>query len=508
MMIAGVRKEQCEQMNAGYFIDRLWCRRLLWSAMVWGCMVASAVAQQSVKGLQRFPLLQPGVVVSGELDVSRGGPVEQRYRLHLPEDVVVLHAEILLADADLDLALYRTNGERIALAEERAALETLTLRRHDVTSLEGGQYFLDVLYQYNEAPTGRTVLPFELVVHLIDTAPRQTLTLGKPHYDRLEQKAGMLHYYRVDVPDNATALRIDVFDTPSDLDLFLFAGEASPDIFTSTHYAASLRPSERLLVTANSQPPLQPGTPYHLVVVDQVEYLRDVTYAVHVDVSSAPPDFLAYRHEIPVPHDDLERALLATVEVMTWRSSGSGTLISSYGHVLTNYHVIDGYQADDSEIVIGLSLDHRLPTQEMFHAAVLAVAPERDMALLRLVEGVYGEAVASFFPLPYLTLRADDPRIGDDLTVIGYPTVGGRWARGTISLTRGYVSGFEADDFGTVIKTDTEFSQGNSGGSALDSRFNLVGIPTQTVGQGYGKLGYIYPVSALPTEWLNWLSTP
>lgn len=484
-------------------------------AMRWalGCslfialVLTPASAQQSVKGLQRFPLLQPGVAISGELDVSRGGNVEQRYRIQLPDDVVALHARIVRADADLDLALYRPNGELVALSEEMTALETLTVFRQDNADLSGGQYLLDVLYQYNDAPAGRTHLPFELIFEVADTTPRTTLMPEQPHYDRLQQGTGMLHYYRIEVPANSEALRIDVFDTVSDLDIFLFPHAASPDIYSSPLFAATVRPQERLVVTQRDEPALGVGTTYYLAVVDQVERLRDVAYGVHVTLVDSAPVFLQHRRAVPEPHDDLERALLATVEVMTTHSSGSGTFISAQGHILTNYHVVEGYLSDDAPIVVGMSLDHRLPSQEMFHAEVVAVAPERDMALLQVTEGVYGEPMANFLPLPHVLLQQEDRlRMGDGLTVIGYPAVGGRWARGTISLTRGYVSGFEADDFGTVIKTDTEFSQGNSGGSALDGQLRLIGIPTETVGQGNGKLGYVYPVSAMPEDWHALLS--
>ena len=486
---------------------RVAMRWALWCSLFITLLLAPVSAQQSVKGLQRFPLLQPGVVVQGELDVSRGGNVEQRYRIHLPEDVVALQARILSADVDLDLALYRPNGELVALSEEMTALETLTVFRQDNADLNGGQYLLDVLYQYNDAPTGRAHLPFELVFDVADTTPRATLVPGQPHHDRLQQTTGMLHYYRIDVPKETEALRIDVFDTVSDLDIFLFPRKASPDIYSSPLFAATVRPQERLVVTERDEPALAMGMTYYLVVVDQVERLRDVGYGVHVSLENSSPSFLQQGRVVPTPRDDLERALLATVEVMTTHSSGSGTFISAQGHILTNYHVVEGYLNDDAPIVIGMSLDHRLPSQEMFHAEVLAVAPERDMALLRVTEGVYSEPMASFLPLPYVQLNQEDSlRIGDPLTVIGYPAVGGRWARGTISLTRGYVSGFEADDFGTVIKTDSEFSQGNSGGSALDGQLRLVGIPTETVGQGSGKLGYVYPVLAMPEDWRILLS--
>jgi S1-C subfamily serine protease len=51
------------------------------------------------------------------------------------------------------------------------------------------------------------------------------------------------------------------------------------------------------------------------------------------------------------------------------------------------------------------------------------------------------------------------------------------------------------------LKTDAEITNGNSGGAALDERGRLVGVPSATVENRSGQIGYVQPLTALPAEW-------
>ena len=85
--------------------------------------------------------------------------------------------------------------------------------------------------------------------------------------------------------------------------------------------------------------------------------------------------------------------------------------------------------------------------------------------------------------------------IGETLTVLGYPAIGG----GSLELTRGAVSGFLAAEGQKEawIKTDARIAPGNSGGGAFDADGNLVGIPTAIYyveGLGTEESGRIRPI--------------
>ena len=93
--------------------------------------------------------------------------------------------------------------------------------------------------------------------------------------------------------------------------------------------------------------------------------------------------------------------------------------------------------------------------------------------------------------------------IGDNICVLGYPSVGGSGSRVTITYTRGTISGYDRNPFGIILKTDAEINSGNSGGAALNDRFELVGIPSSVIGEDTGQLGYIHPVYLVPDSWLE-----
>ncbi|MFC3851846.1 S1C family serine protease [Salinispirillum marinum] len=473
--------------------------------MVVGSLLLSPLihAQTSVKGQKALPA---NTMVESVLRLGGRSNGTERYRVALADDILAFEATLTAQDFDIDLALYNAHGEQIALADSYRASETLQVIRLDVPELTGGTYSLEVYYPFDDAPVGSdgnlvTTIPFTLEWQQATLGEPDRLPANVPAQGHLKRQAGMIAYYRVEVPAAAEALRIDVVDTFSDLDLFVFADQPSADIERSQWHADTMRAQEKLIITQDSSPPLRAGT-YYVAVADLLERQRDIEFGLWLSWDAEPPQALDPQISLPVTEPGLPTSLLATVEVRAGYSVGSGTLVSPDGYVLTNHHVIEEYMEEGGDILLGMSLDHRLPTRELFYADLVDAAPERDMALLKVRATLYSEPLARYLPLPFIPIGDDSAlRIGDDLITIGYPWVGGRWARGTVSFTRGYVSGFEADEYGAVIKTDAEFSAGNSGGAALNTDFELVGIPTETVGTDSGKLGYVYPISALPASW-------
>jgi putative serine protease PepD len=90
---------------------------------------------------------------------------------------------------------------------------------------------------------------------------------------------------------------------------------------------------------------------------------------------------------------------------------------------------------------------------------------------------------------------SDAVRVGDPLTVVGFPGIGGN----TLSLSSGRASGFLGDDrIGprAWVKTDAVVSQGNSGGLAANDAGELVGVPTRGPSDT-GGYSLIRPVALL-----------
>jgi hypothetical protein len=120
----------------------------------------------------------------------------------------------------------------------------------------------------------------------------------------------------------------------------------------------------------------------------------------------------------------------------------------------------------------------------MYHAEVLQADPLLDIAVIRITTDMNRAPVnRSGLDLPTVQLGdASLLELGDPLTILGYPGIGGD----TITLTRGAVSGFTSDpEYGdrAFIKTEATIAGGNSGGLVANEDGLLVAIPTQ-VGSG------------------------
>lgn len=137
-------------------------------------------------------------------------------------------------------------------------------------------------------------------------------------------------------------------------------------------------------------------------------------------------------------------------------SSGSGIVVSRDGHVLTNQHVVR--QCDSYEVIDNAS--RRLP------AALQAADHARDLALLT-VKGGFDAAAP---------VRTDmTPRLGEAVTVVGYPLVAVLGTRPTVGF--GHVSSTVGVRGNTgQMQISVPIQRGNSGGPVLDQAGNVIGV--------------------------------
>ncbi|MCX6025899.1 MAG: serine protease [Chloroflexi bacterium] len=166
-----------------------------------------------------------------------------------------------------------------------------------------------------------------------------------------------------------------------------------------------------------------------------------------------------------------------------WR--GSGSIISSDGLILTNAHVVLAPKNFPlGGLVVALTLKPDEPPEPTYLAGVMQADADLDIAVIRVVSDLDGNLIErSSLNLPVVPLGdSDSLKLGDAVTILGYPGIGGE----TITLTSGEVSGFTAEsNVGkrAFIKTSATIAGGNSGGMALNGQGELIGIPTQ-VGSG------------------------
>jgi len=164
--------------------------------------------------------------------------------------------------------------------------------------------------------------------------------------------------------------------------------------------------------------------------------------------------------------------------------TGSGFIWDDAGHVVTNFHVIQG--ASEASV--------RLADGRDYKAGLVGVSPAHDIAVLRIGVGFQRPP-----PVPLGT--STDLRVGQKVFAIGNP-FGLDW-----TLTTGIVSALDRalqEESGRIIdhliQTDAAINPGNSGGPLLDSAGRLIGITTAIYSPSGASAGIGF---AVPVDTVN-----
>ena len=456
----------------------------------------------------------PGSVIAEKLDLN-----EKNYKTYtfqvLPDTYAV---EISLSDAPADLDIFVKYGEKIKNYDDvdyTAATdnysEKIVLSRMSDPILADGTYFLDVAYQRDILPVvkNRRVaeIPFKLEIKERKVKVESVLTPSMTEEGVLSPGNGMAAVYAFNVPEGTPFFRVDVSGTDSDIDLMVGYGKKIVTLDNCDYIGESLLGKESLIVKNSDKSMLLPGT-YYITVFDQVAGDYEEKFSVTAGFKALPPPALSTIRNLPPPRDEQENAILSTVEVIADAGKGSGCLVSGDGYILTNWHVIENFNNQPSEnIYIAVNRSYNKPPEELFRARIVEIDRDSDLALLKIESGIYGQPLPFTPDFPHFTLGSGvKVKIGQPISILGYPGVGGTGSRASLSLTTGIVSGFEKTEAGSYIKTDTEINGGSSGGAVIDVYFNLVGIPTVIIGEDSGQIGYITPVSAIPARWFRYFT--
>jgi S1-C subfamily serine protease len=207
----------------------------------------------------------------------------------------------------------------------------------------------------------------------------------------------------------------------------------------------------------------------------------------------------------PLPSEALNRALLATVRIIvpvdgeSRSSAGSGSVLTEKGHILTNFHVVgdpDTGRLYNSPGLIYVAVSPpnlRDPPQIEYVAELMQDDQSMDLVLIKIIATQDGRDLPANLNLTTMPVGdSDTVEIGDELSIIGFPGLGGA----TVTFTKGSVSGFLIDE--GWIKTDAEINPGNSGGAAINRDGQLVGIPSAAAAEVVrlpGKIGLVRPVN-------------
>jgi S1-C subfamily serine protease len=161
-------------------------------------------------------------------------------------------------------------------------------------------------------------------------------------------------------------------------------------------------------------------------------------------------------------------------------ATGSGFLIDTEGHIVTNNHVVEG--ADRVEVKLGSS-------DTTYTAEVVGTDPATDVALLKV------DAPAD--QLHPLSLGdSSKVEVGEQVIAIGNPFGLDRTVTaGIVSALQRQIQAPNGFSISHVIQTDAAINPGNSGGPLIDGSGSVIGINSQIqTGGSSGNVGIGFAV--------------
>ncbi|MEY2529892.1 MAG: serine protease Do, partial [Verrucomicrobiota bacterium] len=167
-------------------------------------------------------------------------------------------------------------------------------------------------------------------------------------------------------------------------------------------------------------------------------------------------------------------------EAMVQNSLGSGVVVSTEGHIITNNHVVD--QVDEIEVQLS---DGRTKQARLVGADAVV-----DLAVLKIDE-------AGLKPLKFGD--SDAVQAGDFVLAIGNPFGFEETVTDGIISSRGRPN--RVDGFGDYLQTNAAINPGNSGGPLVNLRGEIIGINTAFISRSGGSqgIGFAIPSNSVKT---------
>jgi S1-C subfamily serine protease len=164
---------------------------------------------------------------------------------------------------------------------------------------------------------------------------------------------------------------------------------------------------------------------------------------------------------------------------------GSGFVMDKLGHIITNYHVVQGA----NDVFVNFSGNDRMK------AKIVGTDPSTDVAVLKI-----DASTRALTPLPLG--NSDAVRVGDPVVAIGNPFGLDRTVTaGIVSALQRQIQSPNGFPIDKVVQTDAAINKGNSGGPLLDSKGRVIGINSQIESDdeegGNIGIGFAIPINTV-----------
>jgi putative serine protease PepD len=188
---------------------------------------------------------------------------------------------------------------------------------------------------------------------------------------------------------------------------------------------------------------------------------------------------------------------VATTNAFGGRQSsgqGSGFVIDTAGHIVTNAHVVEGAS----------SLTVTFADGSTATAKIVGTDRSTDLALLSI-----DAAAAKLHPLTLAGTAGVE--VGDPVLAIGSPFgLAGSLTEGIVSALDREIRSPDGTTFGHAVQTDAAINPGNSGGPLLDTDGDVIGVNAQidSAGGGNDGVGFSIPSYTVKTFVASLLGAP
>jgi len=220
--------------------------------------------------------------------------------------------------------------------------------------------------------------------------------------------------------------------------------------------------------------------------------------ALELELRSAQRDIESLKEEIRIlelgeSNPDLgvieiyNRTKFSVVLIETPTGAGSGWVYDEEGHIITNNHVVQGYEEVQVTFQSG----------EILEADVVGTDPYSDMAVIGLREAPPG----LLRPLP--VGRSSTLLVGETVIAIGNPFgLANTLTVGVISATGRQMTTVNNYAIVDVIQTDAAINPGNSGGPLLNLKGEVVGMNTAIISntRDFSGIGFAIPSDTITRE--------
>jgi S1-C subfamily serine protease len=259
--------------------------------------------------------------------------------------------------------------------------------------------------------------------------------------------------------------------------LAMLAGAAT--VVGFLHFQPSATPAS---IVANAEPAPAPSPAYFFDEDNLVSIYERVSPAVvnittsgrlqspSIQMPELPPEFRDRLPQIPDSPREVPQG------------TGSGVIIDSQGHILTNNHVVAG----------ATRINVTLSNGEMVEARLLGRDPGNDLAVLKVDVDPGKLTVAPQGDSSLLKPGQIAIAIGNPFSLERSITTGV-----ISSIGRTFSSGTGSRPIRDMIQTDAAINPGNSGGPLLNSRGEVIGITTaiESPVRGSVGIGFAVPIN-------------